>query len=76
MAKWEKSGLDILSGSSADHIKMVEAGTHAYLTDVTVSQLEISRNCELKTMDEKFYPMQYAMGVQNNSAYKHIFSEL
>ena len=65
---------DILDQSTANHLLRVKQGGYALVSDVTTFELERSKGCEISMMDETFFPMRYAMALQNNSAYREIVS--
>ena len=54
---------------------MVHSGGYTYIADMTALELEAANDCNLAIMKEQFVPMHYALGMQNNSVYKDLFSE-
>ena len=53
----------------------MKEGGCTYFADITLFELEIAKNCDLAIMKEKFAPLLYAIGTQNNSVYIDLFSE-
>ncbi len=56
--------------------KQVYQGNYAFITSQTKIEIEKSITCDAADMDEKFHTFSKAIGVQTNSVYKDIFSEL
>ena len=63
-----------LSADHSTHIQMVYAGRYAYLSDLVSFEVEMRNSCDVAVMKEKFSPVYYAIGLQNNSAYEDLFS--
>ncbi len=57
-------------------ISMVFSGGYAYVTSETKIEVEMSLRCDASVMKEKFGTFGKGIGMQNNSVYKDIFSEL
>ena len=55
---------------------MVFSGGYAYVTSETKIEVEMSLRCDASVMKEKFGTFGKGIGMQNNSVYKDIFSEL
>ena len=68
-------GVPVLSTSHEEHLEMVYAGGYAYVSDLSSFAVEMSKRCDLTVMKERFSPLHYAIGLQNNSAYDDIFSK-
>ena len=68
-------GTPALATSHSDHIEMVKQGGYTYLVDITTLEVEAARDCNLAIMKEKFAPLLYGVGTQNNSVYKDLFTE-
>ena len=64
----------VLSSDHSTHIRMVYAGKYAYLSDLISFEVEMRNSCDVAVMKEKFSPVYYAIGLQNNSAYEDILS--
>ena len=44
--------------------------------DMTKLESEMANSCEIAMMKETFFPMQYAVGLQNNSVYNEPISAM
>ncbi len=75
MTKFVEEGAPALSTDQEEHFQMVHQGGYAYLTDETTLDVEMAKSCNLTSMQEQIFPMHYAFGFQNNSAYAEIFSQ-
>ena len=75
MADFESDGTPTLSPDHSQHLDMVKEGGYTYFADITTFELEVAKNCDLAIMKEKFAPLLYAIGTQNNSVYIDMFSE-
>lgn len=65
---------DVISSDHLRHLEMVSEGYYAYMTDATTSHISMSQDCSLAVMQEPLYSDIYAIGVQNNSAYRNLLS--
>lgn len=56
-------------------LSQVLQGGYAYINDKTGFELEMAKEtgCEIDMIKDEFIPFQYAVGLQNNSAYKTTF---
>ena len=70
-----KEGIPALATRTSDHMRMVNQGGYTYIADMTALEMEVSQDCNLAVMKEKFIPFYYAVGTQNNSVYTDLFSE-
>ena len=70
-----KEGIPALATRTSDHMQMVHEGGYTYVADMTALELEAAKDCDLAIMKEKFVPFYYAIGTQNNSVYRDLFSE-
>lgn len=70
-----KDDPDVLSGDPHTHLAKVKAGHYAYIGDKSSISTWLKSECDLITIKEEFLSMQYAIGLVNNSAYAHIFSD-
>ena len=64
-----------VSSDHNTHMQLVYGGEYAYLSDLISFEVEMSNSCNLEVMKEKFSPVYYAIGVQNNSAYRDVLSQ-
>ncbi|XP_033740487.1 glutamate receptor ionotropic, delta-2-like [Pecten maximus] len=55
-------------------MQKVLGGHYAYIAAKSEVDTQMTKQCGLATIDEKFLHMQYAFGVPNNSPYTDIFS--
>ncbi|XP_060069647.1 glutamate receptor ionotropic, kainate 2-like [Ylistrum balloti] len=55
-------------------MQKVLGGHYAYIAAKSEVDTQMTRQCGLATIDEKFLHMQYAFGMPNNSPYTDIFS--
>ncbi|XP_059160214.1 probable glutamate receptor [Physella acuta] len=65
----------ILSRDEMTHLKAVQRGDYAYIGDRTSIELWMEQDCQLVKVKEKFFPLQYGLGLVNNSPYTRLFSE-
>ena len=70
-----REGTDVLSGDHQKHLNMVYEGNYAYFSDLSTFELETAKRCDLAVIKDKFAPVHYTIGLQNNSAYYDIFSQ-
>ena len=75
MNEFIHEGIDVLSGDHQKHLNMVYEGNYAYFSDLSTFKLETAERCDLAVIRDKFAPIHYTIGLQNNSAYYDIFSE-
>ena len=66
---------DVLSGDPLTHLAKVKAGHYAFIGDQSAISTWLKSECNLITIKEQFLAMQYAVGLVNNSAYTHMFSD-
>ncbi len=57
-------------------VNRVFSGGYAYVTSETNVEIEMSLRCDAAVIKEKFGTFSKGIGMQNNSVYKDIFSEL
>ena len=58
------------------HIEKVKEENYVYLTDFSGAVSAKSRDCSLDVLKEIFNPSDYTLGLQNNSVYTHIVSNM
>ena len=75
MINFVKSEEKVLSPNHNDHLDLVEKGGYVYFADQTTIDFIVAENCNLAIMKEKFAPLLYGVGTQNNSVFKDLFSE-
>ena len=68
-------GIPALATRTSEHMRMVNQGGYIYIADMTALEMEAAKDCNLAIMKEKFIPFYYAVGTQNNSVYRDLFSE-
>ena len=73
MTHFQSKGRPVLTNNHSLQLTMVNQGGYAYFSDVASLEIELEKTCELSLMKERFAPLQYAIGLQNNSAYKNLF---
>ncbi|XP_070179415.1 uncharacterized protein [Littorina saxatilis] len=66
---------DVLALDPAVHLAKVKAGHYAYIGDKSAISTWLKSECDLLTIKEEFLPLQYAIGMVNNSAYTNMVSE-
>lgn len=74
MKKFQEEGVAALSSDHSLHIQMLYQGGYAYLSDLSTYENEKAKGCDLAIMRERFSPLYYGIGFQNNSAYEEVFS--
>ena len=47
---------------------------YAFITDEMTVEIEQAKSCEIAVGKEKYMPMKYGVGMQNNSVYKDMIS--
>ncbi|XP_055878972.1 glutamate receptor ionotropic, kainate glr-3-like isoform X1 [Biomphalaria glabrata] len=79
-AVWEKvqqfnqSDSTVLSLDMNDHLSKVQRGHYAYISDKSVADFLVDKQCNLVKIKENFFRVQYAIGLVNQSAYTQLFS--
>ncbi|XP_050407044.2 glutamate receptor ionotropic, delta-2 isoform X1 [Patella vulgata] len=73
--KFSQSDPGILSLSGDDHLERVLAGDYVFLGDYTLMEIWETQYCDLFTIEEHFFPMQFGLGLLNNSAYTTVFTD-
>ena len=58
------------------HLEHMRAGGYAYITDEMTYEVESAKDCDIRVGKEKYIPMKYGVGMQHNSAYKSMFSNV
>ncbi|XP_076082815.1 glutamate receptor ionotropic, kainate 4-like isoform X1 [Mytilus galloprovincialis] len=64
----------VLSTIPKVHMQKLREGNYAYIAEKSYFEIEASFDCDLKRVNEEFLPLQYAIGLPNNSPYTNIFS--
>ena len=78
---WQKmelsatEGVDPLNPTNQVHLDLVRRGSYAYVLDGTGASSLVANSCQYTVMEETFYPLYNAVALQNNSAYRDVFSE-
>ena len=74
MEKFLETDPSILSANHTKQVQRVAAGNYGYLSDVSaVTLLRSDLTCNVTNIAERFWPLHYAIGLQNNSAYQAVF---
>lgn len=72
---FNRSDPRVLSKHTAPHIEKVKEGKYAYIAEKSLLEIIASRNCELHIAKEEFLPLQYGIGLPNESPFTKIFSD-
>ena len=75
MNRFSREGFPVLSTNIEDHLKMMNEGQYAYITDESHIKLEMRKSCHLETGKELFHGDAFGIAFQNNSAYLDLFNE-
>ena len=62
-------GTPSLSTDYSEHMELVKGGGYTYIGELAALEFEEAKDCDLAIMKEKFVPVYYAAGTQNNSVY-------
>ncbi|OWF52486.1 Glutamate receptor ionotropic, kainate 2 [Mizuhopecten yessoensis] len=74
MVRFNATDPSVLNKNPDQHMQKVLGGNYAYIAAKSEVDTQMTKQCGLATIDEKFLHMQYAFGVPNNSPYTDIFS--
>ncbi|XP_033760011.1 uncharacterized protein LOC117342117 isoform X2 [Pecten maximus] len=76
LVRFNQSENDVMSSNPEVHITKVLSGDYVFLGDKTFNEIKMrSRNeCDLVITKEEFLPLQYAVGLPNNSPYTRLFA--
>ena len=66
----------VLSSSHAEHLDHMYSSNYAYICDMTGIEVELSKNCDVEVMKERFLIAPYSIGLQDNSAYRDSISNM
>ena len=66
----------VLSPSHEEHLDHMYSSRYAYICDMTGIWIEQSKSCDVEVMNERFLVAPYSVGMQNNSAYKDVISNM
>ena len=66
----------VLTLDSETHLSYVAQGGYAFITDSTLALRQVAETCDLAILQEQFWPLMYAMGTHNNSAYRPVISQV
>ena len=69
-----ESGFGALSGNPDVHMNYVHQQDYVFITDEMTVEIEQSKSCEISVGREKYMPMKYGVGLQNNSVYTDMIS--
>ena len=73
---FEESHSFVLSPSHTQHLDHMYSSKYAYICDMTGIWMEQAKNCDVEVMKERFLVAPYSVGLQNNSAYKDVVSNM
>ncbi|CAC5406414.1 unnamed protein product [Mytilus coruscus] len=65
----------VLSSDPEVHVTKVLKGEYAYVADKTFMDLAMTNNCDLAIATSDILPVQYAIGLPNNSSFVQMFSD-
>ncbi|CAG5124472.1 unnamed protein product, partial [Candidula unifasciata] len=71
---FNKSDPSVLSPRVDYHRDKVSKGDYAFFGDKSRIDIWANKDCELRTIKEKFFPVQYAVGLVKNSSYRTLVS--
>lgn len=72
---YRKSDPDVLASDPEVHLRKVKDGKYSYIGDKSAITTWLLSECDLIAIKEEFLPMQYSIGLVNNSAYTTMFSD-
>ncbi|VDI39698.1 Hypothetical predicted protein [Mytilus galloprovincialis] len=73
--KFNATDSSVLSSDPGVHISKVLKGEYAYVADKTFMDLAMTNNCDLAIATSDILPVQYAIGLPNNSPFVQMFSD-
>ena len=76
MDYWDKRGYDTWNSNHAVQLKRLKKGKYVYISDSDslVDETMKVGQCDLTILPEKFLPIHYSIGTQEDSPYKDVFS--
>ncbi|XP_069103796.1 glutamate receptor ionotropic, kainate 4-like [Argopecten irradians] len=76
LSRFNRTEKDIFSFDPEVHISKVLSGDYVYLGDKTYNEITVRsrKECDLVLTKEEFIPLQYAVGLPNNSPYTRLFA--
>ena len=72
---FNKTDKRVLSKRISEHITKVKEGKYAYIAEKSLLEIMASKDCELHIAKEEFLPLQYGVGLPNDSPYTKLFSD-
>lgn len=75
LVEFNQTDHTVLSGDGNKQIEKVKKGDYAYVGDRTFMELKTMNNCELGIAASDILPLQYSIGLPNNSPYTKLFSD-
>ncbi|XP_021355128.1 glutamate receptor ionotropic, delta-1-like [Mizuhopecten yessoensis] len=76
LVRFNESDGNVLSSDPDIHISKVLDGNYVFLGDKTYSEIKMRtrKECDMVMTKEEFLPLQYAIGLPNNSPYTRLFA--
>ncbi|XP_064594549.1 glutamate receptor U1-like [Liolophura sinensis] len=68
-----KENPNLLNKSHAVQVNRVRAGGYVYLNDKSKNLIEIAQDCTLAMGKQEFLPLNFGIGLQQDSPYKELF---
>jgi hypothetical protein len=75
IVKFNQTDPSVLSSNPAEHINKVLEGEYAYIADKTYMELAMAKHCDLVMGSADILPLQYAIGLPENSPFTGMFSD-
>ncbi|XP_069105057.1 glutamate receptor ionotropic, delta-2-like [Argopecten irradians] len=77
LVRFNRTDKDILSYDPEVHISKVLSGNYVFLGDKTYTEITMRNRseCDMVIAKEEFLPLQYAIGLPNNSPYTRLFDD-
>lgn len=72
--EFNKTDPSVFAKDFKTHLENVKKGHYGWIGDTVVMEVEMSKDCDLMMIKEKFLPLKYAFGFTNNSPHVQIFT--
>ncbi|KAL3861014.1 hypothetical protein ACJMK2_007107 [Sinanodonta woodiana] len=73
--EFNKSDPSVLSINIDSHVEKVRSGGYAFISDKSIIESVIAKECSMMKIREEFLPLNYAIGLPKNSPYTNIVSD-